>query len=71
MVEMERQREKPTEIPKEVKEKAEKELAELRNELARLRKLKKEKEQLEVEATQKHIIKEEDIVEHNLCQSLN
>ncbi|MFX0021137.1 MAG: hypothetical protein ACFE9S_02350 [Candidatus Hermodarchaeota archaeon] len=58
---MERQREKSTEIPKEVKEKAEKELAELRNELARLRKLKKEKEQLEIEATQKHIIKEEDI----------
>lgn len=58
---MERQREKPTEIPKEVKEKAEKELEELRKELTRLRKLKKEKEQLEVEATEKHIIKEEDI----------
>ncbi len=58
---MERQREKPTEIPKEVKEKAEKELEELRKELNRLRTLKKEKEQLEVEATQKHIIKEEDI----------
>ncbi|MFX1590105.1 MAG: hypothetical protein ACFFC1_18350, partial [Promethearchaeota archaeon] len=58
---MERQREKPTEIPTEVKEKAEKELKELRKELTRLRKLKKEKEQLEVEATEKHIIKEEDI----------
>ena len=58
---MERQREKPTEIPTEVKEKAEKELEELRKELTRLRKLKKEKEQLEVEATEKHIIKEEDI----------
>ncbi|MFX1240776.1 MAG: hypothetical protein ACFFA7_05965 [Promethearchaeota archaeon] len=58
---MEKQREKPTEIPKEVKEKAEKELEELRKELTRLRKLKKEKEQLEVEATEKHIIKEEDI----------
>lgn len=61
MVKMERQREKPTEIPKEVKEKAEKELEELRKELARLRNLKKEKEQLEIEATQKQIIKEEDI----------
>ncbi|MFX0143706.1 MAG: hypothetical protein ACFE9C_06470 [Candidatus Hodarchaeota archaeon] len=58
---MERQREKATEIPKEDKEKAEKELEELRKELARLRQLKKEKEQLEIEATQKQIIKEEDI----------
>ncbi|MFW9818206.1 MAG: hypothetical protein ACFFE5_01255 [Candidatus Thorarchaeota archaeon] len=58
---MEKQREKPTEIPKEVKEKAEKELGELRKELARLRKLKKEKEQLEIVATQKQIIKEEEI----------
>jgi len=58
---MERQREKPTEIPKEVKERAEKELEELKKELARLRKLKKEKEQLEIEATEKQIIKEEDI----------
>jgi hypothetical protein len=58
---MERQREDATEIPKEVKEKAQKELEELRKELDRLRKLKKEKEQLEIEATQKHIIKEEDI----------
>ena len=61
MVKMERQREKPTEIPKEVKERAEKELEELKKELARLRKLKKEKEQLEIEATEKQIIKEEDI----------
>jgi hypothetical protein len=61
MVGMERQREKSAEIPKEVKEKAEKELEELRKELARLRKLKKEKEQLEVKATQKQIIKEEEI----------
>ncbi|MFX1309891.1 MAG: hypothetical protein ACFE9M_13050 [Promethearchaeota archaeon] len=58
---MERQREKSTEIPKEVKERAEKELEELRKELARLRRLKKEKEQLEIEATQKQIIKEEEI----------
>ncbi|MFW9972399.1 MAG: hypothetical protein ACFFDF_19600 [Candidatus Odinarchaeota archaeon] len=58
---MERQREKSTEIPKEVKEKAEEELQELRTELARLRKIKKEKEQLELEATQKRIIKEDDI----------
>ena len=58
---MERQREKSTEIPKEVKEQAEKELVELRKELARLRKLKQEKEQLEIEATQKQIIKEDEI----------
>jgi len=61
MVKMERHREKPTEIPKEVKERAEKELEELRKELARLRKLKKENEQLEIEAAQKQIIKEEEI----------
>ncbi|MFX1377961.1 MAG: hypothetical protein ACFFA4_02610 [Promethearchaeota archaeon] len=58
---MERQREKPAEIPEAVKEKAEKELEELRKELARLRLLKKEKEQLEIEATQKQIINEEEI----------
>lgn len=58
---MERQREKSTEIPKEVKEKAENELIELRKELTRLRRLKEEKEQLEIQATQKHIIKKEDI----------
>lgn len=57
---MERQREKPSEVPKEVKEKAEKELEELRKELARLRSLKKEKEELEKEAIERHIIKEED-----------
>ncbi len=57
---MERQRERSKEIPKEVKEKAEKELEELRKELARLRKLKSEKEQLEREAVQKEIIKQED-----------
>ena len=61
MVNMERQRERSTEIPKEVKEKAEKELEELRKELARLKKLKQEKEQLEQEATQKHIIKEVEV----------
>ncbi|NVM38402.1 MAG: hypothetical protein HWN81_22595 [Candidatus Lokiarchaeota archaeon] len=58
---MERQREKPTEVPKIDKEKAEKELEELRKELVRLRKLKQEKEQLEIEATQKQIIKEDEI----------
>ncbi len=61
MIKMERQREESSEIPKEVKVKAEKELKELRNELARLRQLKKEKEQLETEATQKQIIKQEEI----------
>lgn len=58
---MERQREKPTEVPKEVKERAEKELGELRKELSRLRKIKKEKEQLELEAAQKQIIKKDEI----------
>jgi DNA repair exonuclease SbcCD ATPase subunit len=58
---MERQREKSEEIPKEIKEKAEEELTELRKELARLRKLKKEKEQLEIEATEKQIIKQDEI----------
>jgi len=57
---MERQREKPSEIPKETKEKAEKELEELRKELARLRALKKEKEDLEKVAVEKRIINEED-----------
>jgi len=60
MIKMERQREKPSEVPKEVKEKAEKELEELRKELARLRSLKKEKEELEKEAVERHIINEED-----------
>jgi len=41
---MERQREKPEEISKEEKEKPEKELADLRQELARLKELKKQKE---------------------------
>ncbi|MFX1418023.1 MAG: hypothetical protein ACFE9N_03775 [Promethearchaeota archaeon] len=58
---MERQREKSSEIPNEIKEKAGKELEELRKELSRLRALKKEKEELEVEATQKQIIKQEEI----------
>ena len=58
---MERQREKPSEIPKEAKEKAQKELEQLKKELARLRNLKKEKEQIEKEATEKAIIKQEDI----------
>ena len=57
---MERQREKPTEVPKEVKEKAEKELEELRKELARLREIKKEKEDLEKEALERQIIDESD-----------
>jgi len=57
---MERQRESPSEIPKDVREKAEKELEELRKELARLRSLKKEKEELDKEAVERHIINEED-----------
>ena len=57
---MERQRERTEEIPKEVKEKAEKGLEELRGELDRLRELKKEKEELEREAAEKEIIKQED-----------
>ncbi len=63
---MERQREKTEEIPKEIKVKAAKELEELRKELARLRKLKEEKEDLEKEATQKEIIKQEDTKETDL-----
>jgi hypothetical protein len=48
---MERQKEKPAEVSKEVEEKAEKELGELRKELARLKQLKKqEKEKLIKEA---------------------
>ncbi|MFX1575025.1 MAG: hypothetical protein ACFFB0_19985 [Promethearchaeota archaeon] len=58
---MERQREKSREVPKEIKEKTELELGELRKELARLRQLKKEKEELEKEAAQKEIIKLEDV----------
>ena len=63
---MERQREKTEEIPKETKVKAEKGLEELRKELARLKKLKEEKEDLEREATQKEIIKQEDTKETDL-----
>ena len=59
-IKMERQREKTEEIPKEIKEKAEQELVELKKELSRLRELKKEKEKLEKEAALKNIIKEED-----------
>lgn len=41
---MERQREKPQEIPKEIKEKADKDLEALRQELQRLKELKKQKD---------------------------
>ncbi len=58
---MERQRDKSEEIPKETKEKVEKDLEELRKELSHLKEIKKEKEQLEEEAAQKHIINEEDL----------
>lgn len=58
---MERQRERSSEVPKEVKEKAESELGELRKELVRLRQLKQEKEELEKVAAQKEIIKLEDV----------
>ncbi|MFW9894495.1 MAG: hypothetical protein ACFFD7_01665 [Candidatus Thorarchaeota archaeon] len=58
---MERERERAEEISRESKEKVKEEIGELRKELSRLRELKKEKEQLEKEATQKHIINEEDI----------
>ncbi|MFX1478381.1 MAG: hypothetical protein ACFFCI_09630 [Promethearchaeota archaeon] len=56
---MERQREKSEAIPEEAKKEAEKDLEELRKELARLRTLKKEKEQLENKAVEKQIIKKE------------
>jgi len=58
---MERQRGRPSEVPEEVKEKTESELKELRKELARLRQLKQEKEELEKQAAQKEIIKLEDV----------
>ncbi|MFX1492842.1 MAG: hypothetical protein ACFFBZ_01020 [Promethearchaeota archaeon] len=54
---MERQREKSKEIPKEIEEKAEKELDDLRKELARLKELKRQKELQEAEKNE--IIKEE------------
>ncbi|MFW9880314.1 MAG: hypothetical protein ACFFG0_45145 [Candidatus Thorarchaeota archaeon] len=57
---MERRREELSEISKEAKEKAEKEIEELRKELARLRALKKEKEELEKEAVERRVIKKED-----------
>lgn len=63
---MERQRDKTEVIPKETKEKAGKDLGDLRKELARLKKLKEEKEELEKEATQKEIIKREDTKETDL-----
>ncbi|MHA1472116.1 MAG: hypothetical protein ACTSQW_03345, partial [Promethearchaeota archaeon] len=46
---MERQKEKPKEAVEEVKEKPERELDGLRNELARLKELKKQKELKEIE----------------------
>jgi hypothetical protein len=58
MIEMER--EKPKEIPKEIEEKAEKELIELRKELARLRKLKKQKEKLKQLQPPEEIVEEEE-----------
>jgi len=58
---MERQREKPEEIPKESKEKVKEDLLELREEYSRLRELKEEKEKLEKEAAEKHLINEEDL----------
>ena len=53
MIEMEKQRKRPKEISEGIEEKAEKELIELRKELARLRKLKKQKEQLKQVESQK------------------
>jgi hypothetical protein len=58
MIEMER--EKPKELPKEIEEKAEKELIELRKELARLRKLKKQKEKLKQLEPQEEVVEEEE-----------
>ncbi|GAH49974.1 unnamed protein product, partial [marine sediment metagenome] len=43
MENMERQKVKPKEVPKEVKEKADKELEDLRKELARLKELRSQK----------------------------
>ena len=57
---MERQRERQEELPEDVKEYTEKGLDELKKELEKLKNLKSEKEQLEKEAAEKNIIKEED-----------
>ncbi len=63
---MERQKEKTEVVHRESKEKAGKELEELKKELAELKKLKEEKQALEREATQKDIIKQEDTKETDL-----
>ena len=56
------ERERPKEIPKGIEEKAEKELIELRKELARLRKLKKQKEKLKQIEPQKEGIEGEEFI---------
>ena len=58
---MERQRERHKKPPEDVKERAGKELDELKKELEKLKALKSEKEQLEKEAAERNIIKEEDL----------
>ena len=58
---MERQRERHKKPPEDVKERAGKELDELKKELEKLKALKSEKEQLEKDAAERNIIKEEDL----------
>lgn len=58
---MERQRERHKKPPEDVKERAGKELDELKKELEKLKALKSEKEQLEKEAAERNIIREEDL----------
>ena len=58
---MERQRERHKKPPEDVKEQAGKELDELKKELEKLKALKSEKEQLEKDAAERNIIKEEDL----------
>jgi len=65
---MERQKVKPKEVPKEVKEKADKELEELRKELARLKELRRKKAKEKQEAIQE--VGTEEIVEEETIEKL-
>lgn len=66
---MERQREKPKEIVKEKSEEPEKELEELRKELARLKELKKQKETAREEKVDSKTEEEKDVEEINSSKS--
>ncbi|MFX1495991.1 MAG: hypothetical protein ACFFBH_00555 [Promethearchaeota archaeon] len=64
---MEKQREKPKEIPKKVEEKATIDLDELRKELARLKELKKQRES---EKPPEDIVKEEEVIEKPISENI-